>query len=246
MRTISLAILTFILCFGCDSTDAPECLKTRGELTTKELTLNAFNSLTVNNEFEVIITEGTSQKVEITAGENLLDEIEFEVLDGSLTVSNHNGCEWSRDYDFPVINITHPNLSNIRQNGGGSIKSNGTLTYPQLTLISEKSSGNFELSLSADKLTVVNNDLSNYYLTGDVGYLNVGFFSGDGRFEGANLLCEKVVVFQRGTNDITVNAQESLTGRIIATGNVIFVGTKPKKIEVSEENRGRLINKTNE
>lgn len=241
---IFLCILSVLS--SCDNAKAPDCLKTRGDEVVATVVTEPFSSLSINNEFEVVITAGNTQQVRLTTGANLADEITFEVIDGLLTISNNNSCDWARRYEMPVVEITHPNITNIRQNGGGTIRSNGMLNYPDLTLVSEESSGNFELELSADKLVIVNNDLSNYYIEGSVTNLTVGFFSGDGRFEGANLMAEDVSVFQRGTNDIIVNATESLTGRILATGDLIFVGTRPTILDVSEENRGKLIDKTNE
>ncbi len=246
MKQLFVVICILSVLSGCDNANVPDCLKTRGDEVVATVMTAPFSSLSINNEFEVVITSGNAQQVRLTTGANLADEITFEVIDGLLTISNNNSCNWARRYEMPVVEITHPNITSIRQNGGGIIRSNGMLNYPDLTLISEKSSGNFELELSADKLVIVNNDLSNYYITGTVTNLTVGFFSGDGRFEGANLMAEDVSVFQRGTNDIIVNATESLTGRILATGDLIFVGTRPTILDVSEENRGKLIDKTNE
>lgn len=245
MKRLLIIFISISLAVACDNANAPECLKTRGSEVTVDINVDTFNTLWVNNEFEVIITAGATQQVRLTTGENLVDEIIFEVIGGELIISNNNGCGWTRDYDFPVVHITHPNLTQIRQNGGGIIKSAGVLNYPDLILLSEKSSGNFELELNSENLQIVNNELSNYYLSGTVTTLNVGFFSGDGRFEGTNLVAENVGVFQRGTNDIIVHATNALTGRILATGDVIFVQTRPARVEVSEENRGRLIDQTN-
>ena len=55
----------------------------------------------------------------------------------------------------------------------------------------------------------------------------VGFFSGSGRFEGENLIAQNVDVNHRGSNDMIVNPQASLTGILRGTGNIISVNVPP-------------------
>lgn len=245
MKQLILIISTAIIVSACDTADAPDCLKTSGELVETIITLPGFTSLQINQEFDITLEQSPSQEVVLITGENLIDEIKFDVTDSKLTISDENSCDWVRDYNFPKVTIRHPGLSQIRQNGGGSIISTDTLIINTLHLISENSTGLFDLRFQCDKLVITNNDLSNYYLSGITNQLEVGFFSGDGRFEGAQLLATHVNVFHRGSNDIIVNVSEILTGRILSTGNIIYVGNTPSTIDISDENRGELINGKN-
>jgi hypothetical protein len=86
----------------------------------------------------------------------------------------------------------------------------------------------------------LSNGLSSYYLNGTVNNLVLSFFAGDGRFEGENLMAQNIEVFHRGSNDMVVNPQQSITGSIVATGNVI-AKNEPPIIEVEELFNGRLI-----
>ena len=65
--------------------------------------------------------------------------------------------------------------------------------------------------------------------------------SGDGRFEGSNLLTHSAKVTHRGTNDVILNVTDQITGTILSTGNLILKNNKPQVIDVSEENIGKLI-----
>ena len=53
MRVLSTAIL-LLLFVGCDNEDAPDCLKSSGELVSQTIEVATFNELLVNNEFEVV------------------------------------------------------------------------------------------------------------------------------------------------------------------------------------------------
>ncbi len=70
--------------------------------------------------------------------------------------------------------------------------------------------------------------------------LNVGFFAGSGRFEGRELIAQNVDVFHRGSNDMIVNPQQSLTGEIRSTGDLIAVN-QPPTVDVEQFYTGRLI-----
>lgn len=244
MRNIVYLIL-FLLFFACDSEDAPSCFKKAGDAITIEIAAEEFNSLEINDQFNVIIEEGSNQKIFLDYFDNLIGDVEYEVKEGLFVIRDNNSCSWVRDYNFPVLRITHPNITDIRQNGGGLITNLGVLHYDRINLISERRSGDFDLTIDNETLYIVNNDLSNYYIKGKTNELIIVFASGNGRFEGENLVTQSTHIFHRASNDMVVNTQNSLTGRILGTGNVIFVGSKPPTIDISIENRGKLIDRTN-
>lgn len=245
MKNILIIILTLITLFSCNDSNAPDCLKSRGDTVTKTINSQEFNGIKVNQDFVVYISQGPTQAVTVTSGKNLIPDMDFEVIDSTLVITDNNSCNWVREYNFPVVHIQHPNLKTIRQNGGGIIYSEGTLNYPNLKLISEFSSGNMHMNLNCTNLQVVNNDLSNYFLSGKTNNLRIVDASGDGRIDASQLISNNANVFQRGTNDIIVNVTEKLTGRIISSGDIIYVDQVPNTIDVSIENRGKLIDGTN-
>ncbi|MEM7108449.1 MAG: head GIN domain-containing protein [Bacteroidota bacterium] len=228
---------------GCNDPDAPDCLKSAGDLITFAAELGTFNAIEVNDEFIVTLKTGSEHSISITTGKNLLPNIAFNIVDDQLVLSDENSCSWVREYNFPEVVITAPELTRIRQNGGGIITSNDSVTFSELTLISEDRTGDFDLKVSNGSVRIISNDLSNFKLKGRTEKLVVGFFSGDGRFDGSELVAEEVEVFQRGTNDMVVQAIQSLTGRIISNGNVIYVKTIPPVVDVSLEGSGNLMYK---
>ncbi len=238
-------LISILLFFGCNDEDAPGCFKRAGDAITMQLDVESFERLEINDQFNVVIEQGPEQLIFLDYFQNLVNDIELKVEDRVLKVSDNNSCQWVRDYNFPVLRITHPNLDLIRQNGGGLISSSGVLRYERLYLISEDRTGDFRLTVDNKTLQIVNNDLSNYYIDGKTEELNIGFFSGDGRFEGQNLVALNTMIFHRATNDIIVNTQNSLSGRLLSTGNLIFVSSTPSNIDISVENRGKLIDRTN-
>ena len=78
------------------------------------------------------------------------------------------------------------------------------------------------------------------FIRGNVNNLFIGFYSGDSRFEGANLIAENITIFQRSSNDMIINPQQSLKGEIRGTGDVIS-RNRPVIVEVEQLYTGKLI-----
>jgi hypothetical protein len=243
-----LGILFIVLFSSCDSEDANDCFQVEGTKVIREIELEDFNEITVYGGIKLFLTYGETKEIKLETGENLVNDISFEVEANQLKVRNHNSCNFVRDYGVTKVYITLPELKYLRNGSQFAIESTNVLEYNNLTLASEDAngdgdfytSGDFKLQLNSTKITVVNNNLSNYLLSGEVEDLQVGFYNGDGRFEGANLTAQNVNVYHRGSNKIIVNPQQSLTGELVSTGNLISIN-QPQEVDVEEFYTGRLI-----
>ena len=213
----------------------------------QEVVVGSFEKIVVNRDIELIIKEGQEYTVTIETGENLLNDVLATVVDNELQLSDYNSCNYVRDYGITKVYVTAPNITEIRNSSQYEVSSNGVLTYSNLTLISEDFNapgsftvGDFRLQINNDKLRVVSNNISSFYITGTVNSLFVGFYAGAGRFEGENLIAQNVDVFHRGSNDMVVNPQISLTGELRGTGNLISVN-QPPTVQVEQFYTGELI-----
>ncbi len=226
-------ICAFIL-FACNSEDANDCFQTSGTIVQQDVDVVGFERILVNRDITLIITEAPEYKVTIETGENLINDVEVEVIGNRLVLTDNNNCNYVRDYGTTKIYVEAPNLTEIRTSSQYEISSNGILTYPTLRLLSEDFNeateftvGDFRLSINSESLHITSNNISSFYIDGEVDDLFVGFFSGSGRFEGENLIAQNVDVNHRGSNDMIVNPQASLTGILRGTGNVISVNDPP-------------------
>jgi len=220
--------------FACNSEDANDCFQTSGTIVQQDVDVVGFERILVNRDITLIITEAPEYKVTIETGENLINDVEVEVIGNRLVLTDNNNCNYVRDYGTTKIYVEAPNLTEIRTSSQYEISSNGILTYPTLRLLSEDFNeateftvGDFRLSINSESLHITSNNISSFYIDGEVDDLFVGFFSGSGRFEGENLIAQNVDVNHRGSNDMIVNPQASLTGILRGTGNVISVNDPP-------------------
>jgi len=245
MRKI-LHTLTILLLVSCNSENAPDCFQNAGDIIQKEFNVTDFTEVIVFENIELIVTEGATQNVTVETGEFLMSDIDIKVENGKLLLKDNNGCNFTRDYGITKIFVTSPNLTKVRNSSQFTVRSNGVLNYESLHLISEDDSGDFHnvgifnVEVNTVNLRVTINNLTTTNVSGATTNLRISHASGDGRFEGRNLLADNVTIFHRGTNDIIVTPQVSLDAELVSTGNVIVTNTPPE-VSVSELFNGRVI-----
>jgi hypothetical protein len=236
-----------VLVFACNSEDANDCFQTSGDIIQETVDISNFERILVNRDVELIIKDAPDYKVTIETGENLINDVKAEFIGNQLVLTDSNSCNYVRDHGITKVYVEAPNLTEIRTSSQYDISSDGVLNYESLILYSEDFNGgseftvgDFRLTVNAVNLDIYSNNLSFYYIDGEVEELFIGFYSGAGRFEAESLIAENISVYHRGSNDMIVNPQLSLTGELRGTGNLISVN-QPEVVEVERIYTGQLI-----
>ncbi len=242
-----LYLLIVVVIFACNSEKANDCFQSSGTIIQQEVAVTTFNKIIVNRGVELILKQGADYKVIVETGKNLINDVEVIVISNRLELTDNNTCNYVRDYGLTKVYVTAPNITEIRCSTQYSIRSQGVLNYESLSLVSEDFNepnslplGDFILELNTTTLKVVSNNLSSFFVSGNVDNLDVFFASGMGRFEGGGLISEKMMIRHRGSNDIIVNPQQELKGKIISTGNLISKN-RPPVVDVEVAYIGELI-----
>src|SRR5690554_178586 len=233
--------------FSCDSEDAIDCFQKSGEIIIQEIDVADFEQIFVNRNIELILKEAPETKVLVETGKNLLNDVEVVVVNNQLHVVDNNSCNYVRDYVPTKIYVSAPNISQIRSSTQYDILSDGVLSYNNLSLLSEDfvaegdfTMGDFRLEVQVNNLSITSNNLSSFYISGETINLTVGFYSGTGRFEGANLIAQNVTISHRGSNDMIVNPQQVLKSVLRGVGNLISKNNPPI-VEIEQLYKGQLI-----
>jgi len=242
MKNIFLFLL-IITIYSCNPSD---CFESTGDIIEKEIELETFDKINVGNEVTLIIKQGITQKIVIKTGENLIDDVTAEVIDGKLYLKDESSCNLTRDYAVTKIYVTSPNIKEIRSNTARDIISDGILSFDRLLLISEDFNedalniGDFNIKINNSNVSITSNGSSIFTLEGSTANLQVGFHSGSSRFIGNNLIAHNVSITQKSSNDILVNPQNNLSGNIYSIGDVISYN-HPNTVSIVEHCSGRLI-----
>ncbi|TNJ46190.1 DUF2807 domain-containing protein [Tamlana fucoidanivorans] len=247
MKKVLLVLSLGLIGYSCNKESAPDCLQTTGKTIRHEITVSNFDKIFVNRDIELIIKEGQEQKVVVETGKNLMPSVVVSVLDGILILTQNNTCNYFRSYDATKVYVTSPNIREIRSSTQYNITSDGVLTYPDLTLLSEDygvedtyTSANFYLEVDNNSLSFVFNNLSNAFVSGATDNLHVTLAAGTSRFEARQLIAQNVTFWNRSSNDIIINPQQKLSGKISGTGHVIAIN-KPRVVDVEVVYKGKLI-----
>jgi hypothetical protein len=247
MKKILSVVLLVLVLMACEKPS--DCVQSTGALVVKDIPVTAFTKIKVYRGIEVVITDGPEYKVQIEAGANFIDNVEVQQNGNQLIFKDEVSCNWVRAYGTTRILVTTPTLEEIYSKTERNISSNGVLTYPNLTVTSfdkdadgeaGAGTGDFTLALTNDLITINNNNVSRFYLSGQTNTAKFNFYFGDGRIEAQNLVAQNIEVFHRGSNDMIVHPVQKITGVLNSTGNLIL-NTVPTLVDVQELFMGHIV-----
>ncbi|MET1257840.1 head GIN domain-containing protein [Flagellimonas sp. DF-77] len=233
---------------ACNDENAPDCFQNAGPLERIEVELPEFSRITVFENLNLVLKQGAEQKVELESGRFLLNDLVAKVEGDRLLVSNDNGCNLFREFGISTVYVTAPNITQIRSSTGLLISSDGPLSYPALSLVSESfvnpdsetTDGSFDLQFDNTAIEIFVNGIAYFKLSGRSPRLDITIAAGDSRIETDDLMADQVIIDHRGTNDVIVNPQLGIEGVIRGYGDVISLN-RPATIAVEELFEGRLI-----
>lgn len=91
-----------------------------GPLVKKTLDVDNFESIGVGLRATVYLTQGSSYKVEIEAQQNIIDELNRDIRDGSWNIGFEDNVR-ARDYKKATVWITMPTIESMSIGGSGDI-----------------------------------------------------------------------------------------------------------------------------
>lgn len=241
-------IVFLVFLIACNSENANDCFQVEGTIIETSFGVPEFTKIRTEGEVSLVIKQGSIQDVYLETGENLLSDISVSVQGETLVIKDDNKCNLVRDYGITRAFVTIPNLTEIRNSSSYDIKSEGVLDFPELLLVSNTSGGiddvrkggDFYLNINCENLKVSANGQSVFYISGNASNARLSFTDENPRFEGADLVVTDLRILQVSANKMIVNPQETITGTIRGTGDVISKN-RPAVVKVEEAFTGKLV-----
>lgn len=241
MKKYILFVFVLILS-GCGISE--DCVKNAGNPMTKEFVISNFDKIRVHAGIALVVKEGPDFKVTIQSGTNIIGNIEINKEGDFLVAKDNSTCNWTRDFIAATVYVTAPNIIEIHSKTEQDIYSDGTLTFPILRLFAlnedEAGTGDFYFNINNGQTVIESNHVSNFNISGNTAELLCNFYFGTGKFNGENFICQNIKIFQRGSNDMILKPIQSISGKILNTGNVILKNNPPI-IDVQQLFSGHLI-----
>ncbi len=188
-----------------------------GPRTTQTRDVAGFTRIDNRGSVDVRLRVGGPQRVRVTAGENVIDDVSTDVRDGTLRVTfDHHGFGGGD----VVVEASVPRLTGIDVSGSGNVDADGIAT--DAFAVRSKGSGDVALDGSAARLVVDldgsgNVDLAS--LEAREARVRVGG-SGDAEVRAA----EKLDVAVDGSGDVSYHGDPALTQNVDGSGDVSHVG----------------------
>ncbi len=207
---LCIAALAMVLTGLADTADAfpfgkrHKGIRGSGDLETRELDLDTFTELELGGAFDINVTIGDEQKVEVTIDDNLWDNLVTDVRRGTLELDWDENC---RPDDDCEVNIVVTELEAMTIKGAGDVA------------ITDFRGERFEFDLYG---------AGDLVMDGEVDELAINI-SGAGDIDTRDLIAREVDVTISGAGNAEVHVTESLEGRVSGVGNLTYYGDPEHK-----------------
>lgn len=232
-----LIIIGLIIGFSsCQREQWDDCISSTGKDKTIVRQLSDFDALEVYDQFEIELIQDTSgtQRIELTAGANLLEGIQTEVSEGVLLLRNRNICNFVRRFNPKIIlRIYLRDLKKIEAYGNSRFISPDTLHLQNLSIY-QLAVNTFDLKVHTQEMEVQSLDAGTFTLRGRCAVLK-GSVERVSALDARDLACRYVLIDSHTPLDLYVRGSEVIFVKIFNKGNIYYAGDAPsQKLELNE------------
>jgi hypothetical protein len=206
--TATLVFYSFMLC----SLTFAQSSQTRN--------LSSFREVHVSGGFDVVLTKGNTESVNIESRnidmENILTEVEGNKLKIYLKKGNY------RNVDIKFV-VTYKTLDAIHSSGSSEIVCNSDIKADNFSLHSS-GSGNIKLaSIDTGNFEIHNSGSSNVDVAGAARKQSY-HISGSSKINAFNLKSEEAKISISGSGDVNINVSQNLEASVSGSGDIRYKG----------------------
>lgn len=237
---ISILIFTAILLSACAEENRWDCFTGMGDVQSEMRSLPAFESIYTQDRIDLEYRFDSAWFIEVTFGENLLDHIHTEVVNGQLRLQNTATCNWVRDLSIkPSVVLHAPHFSHIENRGTGHIDFLDTLRVSTFTYEEYEANGEVNLLLYCDESSIeLHTGRCKVQVSGLSGLSQI-YSAGVGQLDAERLLSAITLVNNSSPQPMRVHSDGYLYAFIGRQGSICYAGN-PSQIEVEREGSGAL------
>ena len=211
----NIVILSIVLLLNLLSSCTEDPIIGSDDLTSEFRNVASFTKFSSEGVFEVMITQGNSQSVEIIANENIIHKVKTIVINNELRL-------FLDDNNYKNVNlkanIIVPNMNSIRNFGDGNI---------------------LALNIDNENFNVDNSGSGDIRIEGNTQSLTLKN-EGSGKFEGFLFAVNDSDINIIGSGDCHINCANNLNVRIEGSGDVYYIGSPIIEADISGS--GKIVN----
>lgn len=239
-----LNIFTFLILLmglnSCKKGDPTDCFKSTGTDITQERPASSFDKIVLNDNVNLVLTQGDDFSISVTGGKNVLKKIRTDIDDRVLKIENRNSCNWMRNFDREItVYANFKSIQEIEYRGSGDISCANTIVQDSLMLQVWEGAGKVEMDVEMER-----NYIYFHIGTADVYYrgtAHLSYVTGSsfGPIYAQNLSSTFTYIASNGSNNCYVQANTRIEATISSLGNIYYWGDAEELL--SKTGSGKLI-----
>lgn len=240
-------LLTYVVVFfaiSCNSEDAWDIVKTRGDRKTENREVGNFTGITIYNGINVVLEKADKSTAVLDGWSNLLPKVDLTTAsNGMLTIKDNNKFDIVRNPNNKTsIHLYYSGeINTITFHGDGVISNVDTLhsTSP-LGLLCEDASGSLELVIKTPSVGIGTNNrnVADIKLEGVCSYLGITNW-GNAPIHAEKLEVLSCDITHRGPGDFYMNVSGQLNVNIYSIGDVYYKGNPT--LTVNRKGKGNVF-----
>lgn len=218
-----VSLLLFLGAYGAMFTSCSDvfCVNGSGDVEIRDIPVAGFDAIENRTSIDIYLTQLSepNNMLEARGQSNILDEIEFSIVNGELIIDSHECFSSSEEL---TLYIDVDQLESITLSGSGDLLGVGIFEWGDLE-IDINGSGDLDLELLADDIETEIRGSGDVTLQGDADQHDIRI-SGSGDLESFGLWTEETDIRISGSGDAEVYVEDVLDVVITGSGSVYYKG----------------------
>ena len=219
---ISLSVFAFLLVLASCENPFNKTVQGNGKITTSERNLSPFKNIKCAGSYEVEVTQGNTNSVNIETDENLQSYIITDINGDELNIHTQKDLSLHPSNKIKLY-ITMEKLEEFKLTGSGNISTTNKLTGGDHLNLEIAGSGNMHFDVNTPTVHSGISGTGDIYLTGETRDSKIEI-AGSGNYHAEDLKAENATVKIAGSGDARVFADSTLNIDIAGVGNVYYKG----------------------
>jgi hypothetical protein len=188
------------------------------------------------------IANGPGFEMQVTAGENLIEELGLQITNNTLNIRNNSTCPILKDpWDAIEVRLIVPDIDTIFIENQAAISNNIAFETDDLVIRISESPSQINMAVDCEYLRV-----ENLTGTGDIAFSGNAiiadfYHAAYGTIDLRYLVCDEVVINTVSTNHCYVRAGKDYLFAILGGKGNIYYQYDPAVLDFRQEGTGQLI-----
>jgi hypothetical protein len=212
-----------------------------GNLKKEDRKVGTFNAIASSGSWNIKISYGNSETIQVEGDENILPYLITEVKDGQLQIKQKKLVNF-RTKNNLVVYVSLTKLTSLSLSGSGNVNGDGAFTNGGKTDIRVAGSGNVDLSFDHfNEISIALSGSGNVKLKASNSSNNIDAkLSGSGNIDCSNVPCNDAFASISGSGNIKFYAKKLIDARVAGSGRVYYKGDATN-INIHSTNKGSVV-----